>query len=66
MLCLISNASGSVLQTYINFIEQRLKFSHFESSIIPKEINSLISKRMLNIDLKVTIDKSGGLKTFIF
>ena len=30
-----SNASGSFLQTCINFVEQRLKFSHFEDSIIP-------------------------------
>ena len=35
-LCLQSNASGSFLQTCINFAEQRLKFSHFEGgSIIP-------------------------------
>ena len=27
--------SGSFLQTCINFVEQRLKFSHFEGSIIP-------------------------------
>ena len=30
-----SNASGSFLQACINFAEQRLKFSHFEGSIIP-------------------------------
>ena len=35
LLCLHSNASGSFLQRCINFIEQRLKFSHFEKSIIP-------------------------------
>ena len=29
------NASGSTLQTCINFVEQRLKFFHFEGSIIP-------------------------------
>ena len=28
------NASGSFLQTCINFVEQRLNFSHFEGSII--------------------------------
>ena len=33
LLCLQSNAS--ILQTCINFVEQRLKFSHFGSSIIP-------------------------------
>ena len=35
MLCLKSNVSGIFLQKYINFVEQRLKFSHFEVSIIP-------------------------------
>ena len=35
LLCLESNASGSFLQTRINFVEQRLKFSHFASSITP-------------------------------
>ena len=29
LLCLQSNASGSFLQKCINFLEQRLKFSHF-------------------------------------
>ena len=33
LLYLQSRASGSFLQTYINFVEQRLKFSHFEGSI---------------------------------
>ena len=33
LLCLQSNASGSFLQTCINFVEQRLKFSHFEGGI---------------------------------
>ena len=32
--CPQSNASGSFLQTCINFVEQRLTFSNFESSII--------------------------------
>ena len=31
-----SNASGSFLLTCINFAEQRIKFSHFEGTIIPK------------------------------
>ena len=31
----IFNASGRFLQKCINFVEQRLKFSHFEGSIIP-------------------------------
>ena len=35
LLFLQSNASGSFLQTCINFVEQRLKFSHIEGSIIP-------------------------------
>ena len=35
LLCMQSNASGSFLQICINFVE-RLKFSHFEGSIIPK------------------------------
>ena len=35
LLCPQSNASGSFLQTCINFVEQRLKFSPFEGSIIP-------------------------------
>ena len=34
LLCPQSNASGSFLQTYINFVDQRLNFSHFEGSII--------------------------------
>ena len=35
LLCLQSNASESFSQTSHNFVEQRLKFSHFEDSIIP-------------------------------
>ena len=35
LLCLQSNARGRFLQTCINFVEQRLKFSHFEGSMIP-------------------------------
>ena len=35
LLCLQWNASGTFLQEYINFLEQQLKFSHFEGSIIP-------------------------------
>ena len=35
LLCPQSNPSGSFLQQCISFVEQRLKFSHFESSIIP-------------------------------
>ena len=35
MLRLQSNANGSFLQKCINFVEQRLNFSHLEGSIIP-------------------------------
>ena len=35
-MCLQSNPSGSFLQKSINFVEQRLKFYHFEGSIIPQ------------------------------
>ena len=35
LLCLQSIASGSFLQTCIDVVEQRLKFSHSEYSIIP-------------------------------
>ena len=35
LLYLQSNASGSFLQTSINFVEPGLKFSGFEGSIIP-------------------------------
>ena len=35
VLCLQSSTSGSFLQICINFVEQRLKFSHLEGSIIP-------------------------------
>ena len=35
LVCLQTNPSGSFLQTYINFVEQRLKSSHYEVSIIP-------------------------------
>ena len=34
MLCLQSNASGSFLRKCINFVEERLKFSHFEGNRI--------------------------------
>ena len=33
--CLQSNTSCSFYQKCINFLEQQLKFSHFESSTIP-------------------------------
>ena len=33
--CPQSNASGSFSQTCINIVEQRLKFSHFEGTLIP-------------------------------
>ena len=33
--CMQSNGSGRFLQTCINLVEKRLKFSHFEGSIIP-------------------------------
>ena len=33
--CLQCNACGSFLQKSTNFVEQRLKFSHIEGSIIP-------------------------------
>ena len=35
LLCPKSNGSGSFFQKCINFVEQRLKFSHFEGSIKP-------------------------------
>ena len=35
LLCPQSSASGSFLQRCINFVEQRLTFSHFEGSLIP-------------------------------
>ena len=35
LLCLLPNASGSFLQKCINFLEQLIKFSHFEGSIVP-------------------------------
>ena len=35
VLCLQSNASGSFLQPCVNSVEQWLKFSHFQGSIIP-------------------------------
>ena len=34
LFCLQSNASGSVLQTCIKFVKQKLKFSHIEGSMI--------------------------------
>ena len=36
LFCLQSNTSDSFLQTCINFVEQRLEFSHFEDSMIPQ------------------------------
>ena len=35
LLCLQPNANCSILQKYINFVEQLTKFSHFGCSIIP-------------------------------
>ena len=35
LFCQQSNAGSSFWQTAINFVEQRLKFSHFEGGIIP-------------------------------
>ena len=35
LVCQQSNASGSFLKTCINFVEQQLKFSRSEGSIIP-------------------------------
>ena len=32
-LCLESKASDNVLQKYISFVEQRLKFSHFKGNL---------------------------------
>ena len=34
LLCLQSSASGSFSQKCINFVQQRLKFYHFDSSIV--------------------------------
>ena len=33
---------GSFLQKCINFVEQRLKFSHFEGSIIPQGVTAAL------------------------
>ena len=44
LLCLQSNASGSFLQTCINFVEQPLSFSHFKGSIIPTRIYKIIRR----------------------
>ena len=33
LFCLQSNASGSFFQKCINFVEQQLKFSHFEGKV---------------------------------
>ena len=35
LLCLQFSASGSILQTSINFVEQWPKWSHFTGSTIP-------------------------------
>ena len=35
LLCLQSSASSSFLETCVNFVEQRAKFSHVEGRIIP-------------------------------
>ena len=35
LICLKTSASDGFLQKCIDFVEQRLKFSHFEGSIIP-------------------------------
>ena len=37
LFCLQSNGNDSFLEKCINFVEQRLKFSHFEGSIMPEQ-----------------------------
>ena len=37
LFCVEFNASDSFLKTCINCVEQRLKFCHFEGSIIPQD-----------------------------
>ena len=54
LLCLQSNASGSFLQKFSNFVEQRFTFFHFEGSIIPhifycETSISMGSKRIVKI-----------------
>ena len=49
LLCLQSNASGSFLQTCITFVEQRLKFTHFEGSIIPY-LDLTLSGKLRGVD----------------
>ena len=40
LLCLHPNASGRFLQTYINFVEHRLKFCHLEGN--KERVRSLV------------------------
>ena len=60
LLRLQSNASGSFLQTCINFVEKWLKFSHFQGSII---LNSnFISNQDAQSNIFNLITKKVGLK----
>ena len=65
ILCLQSNPSGSFLQKCINFVEQPLKFSHFEDSIVPWSNSQ--SKEIWNIPLcffifSITFERQQALR----
>ena len=42
------NASGSFLQKCINFVEQQLKFPHFEGSIIPYKLQDTATSSFIS------------------
>ena len=63
MLCPQSNASGSFLQTCIYFAEQRLKFPHFEGSILPsKEKRANTNVQVFHKLLEAAVQKSSPEK----
>ena len=54
MLCPQSNASGSFWQTCINFVKQRLNFSHFENTLISWSLNDFPKGTPHRIDVDST------------
>ena len=63
LLCLQSNASGNFLQKCINFVEQRLKFSHFKGSIIPQSIKNVQNFQWFSHKIKPISQTKGYFKS---
>ena len=63
LLCLQSNASGNFLQKCINFVEQRLRFSHFKGSIIPQSIKNVQNFQWFSHKIKPISQTKGYFKS---